>query len=85
MRWYGYVARSAGMAKITLQDTVKDGRKRVSQNRRWEDDIKEWAKLSLADSQRAAHDRQKWKTIVQQAKNGAPTTPRVKGEKKKNI
>ena len=74
LRWYGHVARSEGLAKTILQGTVRGGRKRGRQKRRWDDDIKEWTGLSLADSQRAAQDRDKWRKIIQLSKNGAPTT-----------
>ena len=81
LRWYGHVARSEGLAKTILQGTVRGGRKRGRQKRRWDDDIREWTGLSLADSQRAAQDRNEWHKIIQLSKNGAPTTlARVMGK-----
>ena len=54
LRWYGYISRSSGMAKAILQGTVKGGRRRGRQKKRWEDNIKEWT----GDSLRAAEDRE---------------------------
>ena len=40
-KWYGHVSRSNGLAKTILQGTVRGGRKRGRQKKRWEDNIKE--------------------------------------------
>ncbi|XP_062589437.1 uncharacterized protein LOC134251087 [Saccostrea cucullata] len=53
LRWYGQVSRSSGLAKTILQGTVKGGRKRGRQKKRWEDNIPKWTGLSLAETQRA--------------------------------
>ena len=42
LRWYGPISRSSGMAKTILHETVKGARRRGRQNKRWEDNIKEW-------------------------------------------
>ena len=42
LRWFGHVSRSSGLAKTILQGTVKGKRKGGRQNKRWEDNIKEW-------------------------------------------
>ena len=42
LRWYGHISRSSGVAKTVLQGTVKRARKRGRQEKRWEDNIKEW-------------------------------------------
>ena len=42
LRWYGHISRSSGIAKTVLQGTVKRARKRGRQEKRWEDNIKEW-------------------------------------------
>ena len=64
LRWYGYISRSSGMAKIILQGTVKGGRRRGRQKKKWEDNIKEWTGMGFEDSLRAAKDREGWKGIV---------------------
>ena len=37
LQWYGYVSRSSGLAKTTLQGTEKGGRRQGRQKKRWED------------------------------------------------
>ena len=64
LRWYGHISRSSGMAKTILQGTVKGGRRRGRQKKRWEDNIKEWTGMGFGDSLRAAEDREGWKGIV---------------------
>ena len=64
IRWYGHISRSPGMAKTILQGTVKGARRKGRQNKRWEDNIKEWTGMGFGDSLRAAEDRQGWKGIV---------------------
>ena len=64
LRWYGNISRSSGMAKTILQGTVKGARRRGRQNKRWEDNIKEWTGMGFEDSLRAAEDREGWKGIV---------------------
>ena len=39
LRWYGHVTRSPGLAKTILQGTVRGGRRRSRQRKRWEDNI----------------------------------------------
>ena len=56
LQWYGYVSRSSGLAKTILQGTVKGGK-------RWEDNIREWAGLEFAKSQRAVENRG-WRKLV---------------------
>ena len=42
LQWYGQVSRSSGLAKTTLQDTVKGGRRQGRRRKRWEDNIRKW-------------------------------------------
>ena len=58
LQWYGHVSRSLGLARIILQGTVKGGRRQGRQRKRWEDNIREWAGLELAKSQRAVENRE---------------------------
>ena len=64
LRWYGHISRSSGMAKTTLQGTVKGARRRGRQKKRWEDNLKEWTGMGFGDSLRAAGVREGWKGIV---------------------
>ena len=61
LRLYGHISRSSGMAKIVLQGTVKEARRRGRQKKRWEDNIKEWMGMRFGDSLRSAEDREGWK------------------------
>ena len=56
--------RSEGLAKTILQGTVRGGRKRGRQKKRWEDNVKEWTGLEFTASQRAAEDRGRWRELV---------------------
>ena len=64
LQWYGHVSRSSGLAKTTLQGTVKGGRRQGQQRKRWEDNIREWTDLEVAKSQRAVENREKWRKLV---------------------
>ena len=64
LKWYGHVSRSSGLAKTILQGTVKGGRRRGRQRKRWEDNIREWTGLELAKSQRAVENEEKWRKLV---------------------
>ena len=64
LKWYGHVTRSTGLAKTIMQGTVKGGRKRGGQRKRWEDNIREWTGLELKETLRKAEDRIEWRRIV---------------------
>ena len=53
---YNHVSRSLGLAKTILQGTVKGGRRQGRQRKRWEDNIREWTRLS------SASPRGQWRT-----------------------
>ena len=60
LKWYGHVCRSSGLAKTISQGTVT-GRRRLGRlKKRREDNIKKWAGLEFAKSQRAVEKRGKW-------------------------
>ena len=59
LKWYGHVFRSSGLAKSILQGTVKGGRRKGGQRKRWEDNIREWTDLEFTKSQRAVENREK--------------------------
>ena len=58
LQWYGHVSRSSGLAKTTLQGTVKGGRRQGRQRKRWEDNIREWTGLEFAKSQGTVGNRE---------------------------
>ena len=64
LQWYGHVSRSSGLAKTTLQGTVKGERRQGTHRKRWEDNIREWTCLEFAKSQRAVESREKWRKLV---------------------
>ena len=64
LQWYGHVSRSSGLAKTILQGTVKWGRRKGRQKKRWEDNIREWTDPEFAKSQRAVENREKWRKLV---------------------
>ena len=57
LQWYGHVSRSSGLAKTVFQGTMKGGRRKGRQRKRWEDNIMEWTGLEFAKSQRAVENR----------------------------
>ena len=50
VRWYGYITRSTGLAKVILQGTIQGGRRKGRQEKRWEDNISEWTGLGLGEA-----------------------------------
>ena len=64
LQWYGHVSRSSCLAKTILQGTVKDGRRKGRQRKRWEDNTRDWTGLELTKSQRAVENRGKWRRLV---------------------
>ena len=62
--WFGHVIRVGGLAKTVVQGTVRGGRKRGRQKKRWEDNIAEWTELKLSEAIRHAEDREKWGKLV---------------------
>ena len=64
VRWFGHISRSYGLAKMILQGTVKRKRRKASQKKRWEDNIKMWTGMDFPSSARAAEDRSGWEGVV---------------------
>ena len=79
LQWYGHVSCSSSLAKTILQGTVKEGRRRGRQRKRWEDSIREWTGLKFAKFQRAVENRKKMEETGLEIICGAPTTLAVKG------
>ena len=64
LRWFENVSKSSVLAKTILQGTVQGKRRKGSQKKRWEDNIKDWTGVDFASSTRAADVRTWWKRIV---------------------
>ena len=47
-----------------MQGTVKGGRRKGRQRKRWEVNIREWTDLEFAKSQRAMDNMEKWRKLV---------------------
>ena len=76
-KWYGHVSHSSGLAKTILQGSLKGGRRRGKQKKRWEDNIKEQTGLEFTKSQRAVENRKMEETGCEVI-CGAQTTSTVK-------
>ena len=63
LQWYGHVSRSSGLAKTILPGTVKGGKRQSRQEKRLEDNIREWTGLEFAKPQRAVENREKWREL----------------------
>ena len=64
LQWSGHASCSSGLAKTISQGTVKGGRTRGRQKKRWVDHIRVWTGLEFAKSQRAVENREKWKKLL---------------------
>ena len=64
LQWYRHVAHSSGLAKTILQVTLKGGRRRGRQKKRWKDNTRKWTGLEFAKSQRAVRNRHKWRKLA---------------------
>ena len=78
MKWYGHVTRASGLAKTVLQGTVRGGRRRGRQRKRWADNIRNWTGFELRDTVRRAEEREEWRMLVARS-CGAPTVPMTMG------
>ena len=79
LKWYGHVSRSSCLAKTILQGTVKGGNRLSRQNKRWEDNIREWTGLEFAKSQEVSGEQGTMEDTGCEVICGVPTTPAVKG------
>ena len=64
LRWYGHTTRSTGLAKMILQGTLQEGRRKDRQKKRWEDNLSDWAGLGLGEALRKADDGKEWRKVV---------------------
>ena len=79
LQWHGHVSRSSGLAKTTLQGTMKGERRQGRRRKRWEDNIREWTGLEFTKSQRAVENREKKEETGCDIICVAPMTLAVKG------
>ena len=77
LKWYGQVSRSKGLVKTILQGTVKGGRRRGRQKKRWEDNITDWTDLRSGETLRKTEDRHGWRELVARSCS-APTVSRLR-------
>ena len=78
MKWYGHVTRASGLAETVLHGTVREGRRRGKQRKRWEDNIRDWTGLEVSDAVRRAEKREEWRLMVARS-CGALTVPKTMG------
>ena len=64
LKWYGHVTLSSGRVKTILQGTVKGGRRRGRQRKRWQDNTTEWTGLEWNSILRKAENRERWRKLV---------------------
>ena len=64
LKWFGHVARREELAKIVLLGTVRGGRKRGRQKKRWEDNITEWTGLKFPEAVIRAENREEWRYLI---------------------
>jgi sorting nexin-29 len=64
LKWFGHVTRGEGLTKTVLQGTVRGGRKRGRQKKRWENNITEWTGMKLNETFKIAKDRDGWRKLV---------------------
>ena len=55
---------SLGLAKMILQGTVQEGKRKGRQEKRSGDNIPEWTGLRLDEALRKAEDREEWRKVV---------------------
>ena len=67
LKWYGHVSRSSGLVNTILQGTVRGGRRRGRQKKKYENNIKEWTRMEFADSQRVVENRETWRELVRKS------------------
>ena len=79
LKWYGHVSRSSGLSKTIMQGTVKGGRRRGGQRKRWEDNIKDWTCLRAAESLRVSKDQNGWREVVRISMMAPLRPPEVMG------
>ena len=75
LKWYGHVTRASGLTKTILQGTVQGKRRRGRQRKKWADNITEWTGKNFAMTQALAHDRKRWRKLVNRSSLQCPYDP----------
>ena len=75
LKWYGHVTRASGLKKTILQGTVQGKRRRGRQRKKWADNITEWTGKDFATTQALAHDRKRWRKLVNRSSLQCPYDP----------
>ena len=69
LRYFGHIKRHQSIKKEILEGRVDGKRGRGRPPRRWEDDVKAWSGMSLADCTRAVEDRDVWRSVTRQPRS----------------
>ena len=77
LQWYRHAPRSSGLAKTSLQSTVKGGRRQGGQRKRWEDNIGD--RPGVRQVPEGSGEQRKMEETGYKIICGAPTTLVVKG------
>ncbi|XP_072048920.1 uncharacterized protein [Amphiura filiformis] len=75
LKWYGHVTRSSGLSKTILQGTVQGKRRRGWQRKRWMDNIAQWTGVNFSQTQTLAHNRDRWRMVVERSIMQCPYDP----------
>ena len=70
LKWFGHVARSAGLTSQFYRGTVQGGRRRGRQKTRWKYNIFQWTGLKFCDAQKQSKYKINWRERI--AKSVAP-------------
>ena len=76
--WFGHVIRGGGLAKTVLQGTVRGGRKRGRQKKKWEDNIAEWTgrkhrRMDWTEAERSNQTCGRQRKLVRRSSAAPPT------------
>ena len=64
LKYFGHVKRHNSLEKLILEGKIEGKRRQGRPRRRWEDDINEWTKRTVADAGRLANDRMDYRHFV---------------------
>jgi hypothetical protein len=64
LKLFGHVTRRERLAKIVLLGTIRGGRKRGRQKKRWEDNSTEWTGSKLSKAVKHTEDREGRRGLV---------------------
>ena len=79
LQWYGHVSRSSGLAKTTLQGTVKGGKRQARTEEEMGIQHQEMDRPGVRQAQKDSGEQGKMKETGCKIICGAPTTLMVKG------